>query len=112
MFFLEDPLFIETQQSVKLVLKNNIVMRRIRRHERIDSNISGKWDELGHAEKTALEIIYNKGKVKTMELAESLNITRQPAKKVLDSLVDKGFLRRVSTSVNDPNQYYEMLSDD
>ncbi len=110
-FFLDEPLYEEGQQSVKLTLKNNIVMRRIRRLERIDATISGQWDNLTHAQKTALEMMYNKGKVKTMELAEELGLTRQPAKKVLDSLEKKGLVRKVANSLNDPNQFYEMLND-
>ncbi|QNK49387.1 putative DNA binding domain-containing protein [Brevibacterium sp. PAMC23299] len=108
-FFLEEPIYREGQQTVTLTLKNNIVMRRIRRHEHIDSRISGQWERLTHAQQTALEIIYSKGKIRTMELAEKIGITRQPAKKVLDSLENKGLLKKVATSLNDPNQYYEMI---
>lgn len=80
-FFLEEPIYKTNQQSVHLTLKNNIVMRRIRRHERIDTKISGRWDQLSHAQQVALEIVYSKGRVRTMEIAEILEITRPPAKK-------------------------------
>lgn len=107
-FFLVDPIYIEEEQQVRLILKNNIIMRKIRRHERIDSQISGQWEGLNHIQQAALEIVYNRGKVKTMEFAESIDLARPTAKKVLESLVKKGFLRKISTSQNDPNQYYEM----
>lgn len=76
-----------------------------------DSSISGQWEDLNDSQKTSLEIVYNKGKIRTMELADKLGVTRQPAKRILESLVEKGFLRLVSTSANDPNQYYEMIKE-
>lgn len=111
-FFLDDPIFLEEHQTLKLILKNNIIIRKIRKHERINDNISGKWDELTNREKIALEIVYNKGKIKTKELADKLNLTRQPAKKVLDGLVDKNILIKICNSERDPNQHYEMNSFD
>ena len=110
-YFLDDPIFEEKNNTVTLTLKNNIVMRSIRRKERIDSNISGQWDELDNYSKIALEIVYSQGKIKTKELADTLNITRGPARKILESLVQKNILRKVSTSKNDPNQYYEMIEE-
>lgn len=108
-YFLDDPVFEEKDNKVILTLKNNIVMRSIRRQERINSNISGQWSELDDYSKVALEITYSKGQIKTKELSEKLGITRAPARRILDSLVEKGLLRKVSTSKNDPNQYYEMI---
>ena len=110
-YFLDDPIFEEKNNTVTLTLKNNTVMRSIRRKERIDSNISGQWDELDNYSKIALEIVYSQGKIKTKELADTLNITRGPARKILESLVQKNILRKVSTSKNDPNQYYEMIEE-
>lgn len=110
LFFLDDPVYEEKHQSVVLTLKNNIVMRKIRRHEHINSKISGQWVELTLNQQVALEMAYNQGRVKTMELAQKLKMTRPPAKKILDTLEEKGLLRRVANSVNDPNQYYEMIN--
>lgn len=110
-FFLDEPIYSEAPQAVNLTLKNNIIMRRIRRHEHINSKISGQWEDLSRAQQIALEIVYSKGKIKTMELSEILTITRQPAKKVLDSLESIGLLRRVATSLTDPSQYYEMIKE-
>ncbi|GAB2566156.1 ATP-binding protein [Gracilibacillus alcaliphilus] len=110
-FFLEEPIYQEDQQSVHLTLKNNIVMRRIRRHEHIDARISGQWGKLSHAQQVALELIYSQGKLQTSMLADKLGKTKPTARKVLDSLVQEGFLRKVATSTNDPDQYYEMIID-
>lgn len=107
-FFLDEPIYEEENHRIKLTLKNNIVMRRIRRNENINKAIEGQWDKLSEYQKKALELVYNKGKVRTMELAKELGITRQPARKVLEKLKEMGVLQLVSTSRNDPNQYYEM----
>lgn len=46
-FFLEEPMYSEPEQSVKLVLKNNIVMRTMRQSDRTIENIGNDiWDEL------------------------------------------------------------------
>lgn len=108
-YFLDDPIFIEKNNKVILILKNNIIMRSIRRQERIDSNISGQWDELDRYSQIALEMVYSQGRIKTRELSEKLNISRATARKTLDCLAQKDILKKVSTSVNDPNQYYEMI---
>ncbi len=92
-YFLDDPIFEEKNNTVTLTLKNNIVMRSIRRKERIDSNISGQWDELDNYSKIALEIVYSQGKIKTKKLADTLNITRGPARKI-ESLVQKNLLEK------------------
>lgn len=84
-------------------------MRRIRQNENINIAISGQWDKLSGYQKIALEIVYGKGKIRTMELADELNVTRQPARKVLDGLSKMGILQLVATSNNDPNQYYKMV---
>lgn len=110
-FYLDEPIYSETPQTVKLTLKNNIIMRRIRRHEHINSKISGQWGKLSYAQQVALEIVYSKGRIRTMELSDKLKITRQPAKKVLDSLESIGLLKRVATSLTDPSQYYEMIKE-
>lgn len=107
--FLDDPVYEERHQSVVLTLKNNIVMRKIRRLEHIDAKISGQWGDLTPNQQVALEMAYNQGKLKTMDLAQKLSITRQPAKRILDSLEEKGLLKRFANSINDPNQYYEMI---
>ena len=64
--FLDDPIYAEpNNQSVLLVLKNNIVMRRKRRHERISALVSTEWSTLPTHHKRALEFIYSRGKLTT-----------------------------------------------
>ena len=58
LFFLDEPEYVETENSVTLILKNNIVMRRMRRHERINSLITKEWTSLTKEEQKAVEYIY------------------------------------------------------
>lgn len=66
--YLDGPEYIETQGSIILTLKNNIVTRRIRREERISSLFFPKWDSLNDYEKKAIEYTYSKGFITTAQL--------------------------------------------
>ena len=108
--FLDDPIYAEpNNQSVLLILKNNIVMRRKRRHERISALVSTEWSTLPTHHKRALEFIYSRGKLTTKEFSELIDRTPNIGRKVLDELTRSGFIRKVASSRNDPNQYYELV---
>lgn len=54
---LDEPEYEETEFSVKLSLKNNIVLRRLRRIARIGSLVSAKeWQALSVENRKALEL--------------------------------------------------------
>ena len=109
-YFLDEPIYDEpNNQSVLLVLKNNVVMRRQRRQERIGALVSIEWNSLSPNHKKALEIIYSRGKLTTKEFAELINRSANVGRKVLDELVSMGLVRKVASSTNDPNQYYELI---
>lgn len=111
-FFLDPPIYKETNTSVVLTLKNNIVMRRRRREERISALINRSWKYLTEDEKIALEIAYEKDKLKTSQLAVALDKGSGYALKILKSLEEKGLVRIVATSKYDPNQHYVLNSDE
>lgn len=111
-FFLEPPVYNETNTSVILLLKNNIIMRRQRREERISTLIDQSWRALTDDEKTALEMAYAKDELKTLELANELDRSRQYARKILNDLESKGFLKKIATSKSDPNLHYILNSDE
>ncbi|WP_269052241.1 hypothetical protein [Sporosarcina sp. G11-34] len=69
--FLDDPENIEKLGSIILTLKSNIVMRRIRREERISSLIFPKWDSLNDYEKKLLNTLIVKV---PLQLHSSINI--------------------------------------
>ena len=70
-FFLDDPVYTEPEQNVKLVLKNNIVMRARRQEDRAES-IAGDevWNSLDETDKKLLIYMSGKRIVTTAELAE------------------------------------------
>lgn len=105
-FFLDDPVYEENENSVRLILKNNIQMRRIRRHERITNLISKEWEILSKEEQIALEYIYSRGRITTHKLATLISRSTNYAKKILGDLCDKNILELRRTALNDPNQYY------
>lgn len=108
-YYLEDPKFIETKGSLKLVLKNNIIMRRMRNIEQLSSSFTkGIWDSLSKQEVKAIELIYINGRVTTMEFAEKIDRSPKVARKILKELTEKGLLEWNGTSKNDPKQYFQL----
>jgi len=108
--FLDDPEFIEAENSVTLILKNNIVMRRMRRHERINTLITKEWSSLTEEEQTAVEYIYSRGQLTTKQLSEKVDRSPNYSKRVLEGLTQKGILELVRSSINDPNQHYKLIT--
>lgn len=106
--FLDAPEYTETQSSVLLTLKNNIVMRRIRREERISSLISPSWDGLNDYEKKAIEHVYSRGSITTNQLHQLIGRSKNFCTKTLKGLNKKQIFTHVSTSPTDPNQYYTL----
>lgn len=104
--YLEEPEFVEKENSILLVLKNNIVMRSMRRKEGIKGNIEVEWEDLNNYEKKILELAYQTDKIKTADVVKRLNVTAPTARKYLDSLAGKGALNKISSSATDPNQHY------
>lgn len=104
--FLDVPEYLETEGSIVLTLKNNIVMRRIRREERISSLISPKWDGLNDYEKKAIEYTYSKGSITTVQLHQFTGRSKNFSLGILRSLCEKDILALNSTSATDPNQHY------
>ncbi|WP_144513384.1 hypothetical protein [Bacillus sp. FJAT-22090] len=102
-YFLDEPEYIEGINSVQVILKNNILMRRIRRHERITTLISKEWKSLSKEEQTALEYIYSRGQITTKQLSSLINKGTTSSKKILQQLCEKGILELIRTSKNDPN---------
>ncbi|MDV6378207.1 transcriptional regulator [Sporosarcina sp. GW1-11] len=107
-FFLDAPEYTESESSVILTLKNNVVMRRIRKEERISSLISPAWDDLNDYEKMAIEIVYNRGRITTNQLHQFSGRSKNFCTKTLKELCEKEILTHISTSPTDPNQYYTL----
>lgn len=109
-YFLDDPKFTEpNNNSLKLTLKNNIVMRRIRNTEQISSRFTKElWDSLSKHEIKAIELSYINGKVTTKDLEDKIERSSKIARKILNTLKDKGIFEWNGTSKNDPRQYFKL----
>jgi len=107
-YFLDEPKFSEpNMNSLKLTLKNNIVMRKIRNIEQMSAQFTPElWDTLSSDEITAIELAYKHNKVTTKMLEEKIDRGTKFARKVLNDLVEKEILDWNGTSKTDPKQYY------
>lgn len=111
-FFLDPPIYRETNSSVILTLKNNFIIRQHRRDERISTLINRNWQYLSNHEKVALELVYEKGSLRTRQLSDFLAKSTGYSLKILKSLEDKKIIKKIATSQFDPNQYYILDTDE
>ncbi|PTE78480.1 ATP-binding protein, partial [Staphylococcus gallinarum] len=105
-FYLEEPQFEQKENSILLTLKNNIVMRSMRRQEGIKFNSDVNWNELNRYEQKIMELAYQTEKIKTADVAKQLNIANPTARKYLETLEQKGGLIKIANSPTDPHQHY------
>lgn len=109
--FLEDPIYIEDKgSSLKLVLKNNIVMRSKRKNELLlkDNNINQKWKELNIIEQKTIQFIFDKGDVTTHQIAEYIQRDRKTAQRILKKLENEALIEWIGTSNKDPKKIYRI----
>lgn len=109
--FLEEPIYIEDKgSSLKLVLKNNIVMRSKRKNELLlrDNNINQKWKNLNIIEQKTIQFIFDKGDVMTHQIAEYIERDRKTAQRILKRLETEGLIEWVGTSNKDPKKIYRI----
>jgi ATP-dependent DNA helicase RecG len=106
-FFLDPPIFSEPNgNTVKLILKNNIATRSIRR---IDSQSSGwkeHWKSLGKLDQEIIFYIVNLDKCTPRELTNMTGKSRPTILKHVTGLIDMGILEEHSASLRDPTKYY------
>lgn len=109
-YFLDEPKFSEpNMNSLKLTLKNNIVMRKIRNMEQMSAQFTpALWDTLSSDEITAIELAYKHNKVTTKMLEDELNRGSKFARKILNKLKEKEIFDWNGASKTDPKQYYSI----
>ena len=108
-FFLEAPIYSEPEQAVKLVLKNNIIMRSIRQSARtLDKLGTATWDSLDKIEKEIVAYMINKGPAKTKELTEYTGKSGPTITSRLKKLMEKGIVK-ANGNQYDPNRNYEVV---
>lgn len=111
-FFLDAPSYSEPgNNSVLLVLKNNIIARNLRDVTQLQSRVTIPiWGSLSPDEKLLLRYIYSKGRITTKDASAYINKSIITGRKILRKLEDKGILQWVGSSKNDPNQYFKIKS--
>ena len=108
-FFLDDPLYKVDANSVNLILKNNIVMRSVRKSAAMEARIGSDWQSLNYIEQIAINLAFEHGSIRTKELAASADgVSLTAARNALGHLVTMQILERVATSPTAPNLYYRL----
>lgn len=109
-FFLDPPVYSEPEQMVKLILKNNIVMRTLRQEGRTLQNIGAeRWKELDAIEHAILSYMMNKGPAKRMELVKYTGKSTGTISNRLNHLIEIGLVE-ASGRKNDPNRSYMIVT--
>lgn len=110
-FFLEEPVYEESKgYSVKLTLKNNIVMRSKRKNETLlkDSKISSKWEELNAMERKMLQYIADKGQANIVELSSYLSRSESTVRRLLKNLENYDLIYWYGSNKYDPKKVYKI----
>lgn len=110
-FFLEDPIYTEEKGlSLRLTLKNNVIMRSKRNNENLLKNgkINQKLDELNVMEQKIMQMLFDKGESKTSEIAEFIDRDRKTAQRLLKKLCDDNLIEWIGTSNKDPRKVYRI----
>ncbi len=109
-FFLDPPVYSEPEQTVKLILKNNYVMRTLRQEGRTLQNIGVKnWQMLDDIEHAILSYMMNKGPAKRMELVRYTEKSTGTISNRLNHLIDLGLVEARGLK-NDPNRTYMIVT--
>ena len=106
--YLPPPVYEETGQTVLLTLQHNMDQRRKKRSARISARISAAWPTLEIAERRAVELVFNQGKLTTSKYAVAISRSRNYAVNLLGKLEAAGLLQKHAKSVRDPHQYYTL----
>ena len=107
-FFLEEPIYSEPEQSVKLILKNNIVMRSVRMESSAEKSIGPEqWSQLDILEKKILAYMTSRREVTRAALEEFTGKSAATVTNRLNHLIELAIVVR-NGSKNDPKQTYQV----
>lgn len=108
-FFLDEPTYSEPEQSVKLTLKNNIIMRTMRQTDRTAESIGGDvWNNLDDLERKILVYMGSKSGVTRAELSKFTGKSSTPVSNRLNNLISLGIVKRNGNRY-DSNQTYSLV---
>ena len=108
MFFLDAPQYSEPNNSVKLILKNNIIMRKLRQSDKLENTIGEEiWSKLDMTDKKIILYIANRGKANRKELEEETGKSATTINKRIKKLIEDNIVVRVGDK-SDPKHYLEL----
>lgn len=112
--FLNTPKYFEpNDNAVLLVLENNIATRQLRTDEKLVRLISeNEWQNLNEYEKNLLRYMYTNNKVTVKLGTEVIKKGTNTTRNILKGLVQKNFVEWHGLSLNDPKQYYTLVSNE
>ena len=107
-FFLDEPEYSEPNNSVKLVLKNNIIMRKLRQNDKLKSSIGEEvWQKLDSIDKKIIIYIANRGKANRKNLEEETGKSATTVNKRIKKLIEENIIVRIGDK-SDPKQHLEL----
>lgn len=108
-FFLDDPVYTEPGQSVRLLLKNNIVMRNLRRKDRALEYVGERiWRQLDATNREILAYMASNIEVSRSTLAQQIKKSGATITNRLRTLIGLGVVR-ANGSVHDPGRTYSII---
>lgn len=108
-FFLDEPEYSYEEGGIlKLVLKNNIVMRDRRIHETLQKNdrIKKNWERLSPVEKEMLRLINDRGEVSIREMMRYTGRARSTIHGCLKKLESLKIIEWIGTNNYDPRKRF------
>ena len=110
--FLDDPVYSEPGESLRLVLKNNIVMRKMRQDLYAVNNVGiSTWNQLDATEQAIMAYILNRGAASRAQLSEYTGKSYGTVRTRLNHLIDIGLVVAKEAKYA-PNQTYEAIIPD
>lgn len=110
-FFLDEPVYSEPEQSVKLVLKNNILMRNMRSADRaVEAIGTDKWNSLDDLDKSIVTYMSSKITVTRAELCDMSGKSNRTISNRLNGLMEINLVYRNGNKY-DPNHTYSLVTD-
>ena len=108
-FFLDEPLYKEKEQSLLLVLKNNIVMRHLRQKLHSKENIGVDiWNGLDSIEQILLTYMINRGPASRAELSDYIKKSDRTILNRLNHLLNVGLIE-ADGKKSSPNRIYKAV---
>lgn len=108
MFFLDEPQYSEPNNSVKLVLKNNIIMRKVRQNDKLESSIGEEmWKKLDDTDKKLILYIANRGKASRKDLEEETGKSAATVTRRIKRLIEEEVIIRIGDK-SDPKHYLKL----